>query len=103
MLNSKKKTPTLLILTSGHGVVAERRSNERRRAAGAGRPTMYDTIVTKNIQFRVTEEQCANLKTIAADENRKLAAIIRDAVNEYVSDYLEKKPFVNQKKTYIPE
>lgn len=92
-----KKEPTLLILTSGGAVV------ERRRAAGAGRRTIYDTSVVKNIQFRVTEEQSVNLKQIAADERRKLAAIIRDAVNEYVSDYMEKKPFVNRKKTYIPE
>jgi hypothetical protein len=82
--------PTLLIL----GGDAPRR--------GRGRPTTFGSKADRRTQIRLTSEQLEDLKSLAAEEKRPLAVVIRDAVNEYVSDSRERQVF-ERRKAYNPE
>ena len=66
-----------------------------------GQPPIYGEPMTKNIIVRVTEEQFADLQSIASIENRNPSAVIRDAVDCYVGDFRERAVF--KKAPYIPE
>lgn len=60
--------------------------------------------MTRKIEIRVTEAQYADLQNVARMEGRKPSAVIRDAVDEYVGDFRERKMFfVSKKSSYIPE
>lgn len=58
-----------------------------------GRPTRSDVASTNRIEFVVTESERAALKRIAIEEGKPLATVIREAVNERVADYGERKIF----------
>lgn len=58
-----------------------------------GRPPRADVPATKRIEFVVTAEERAQLQLVAADEKKPIAAVIRQAVDEFVADYLERRIF----------
>jgi hypothetical protein len=68
-----------------------------------GRPTIFDTPLTRTIKVRVTEAQFDDLKTIAAAEDKDESTLIRDAVDSYVGDFRERRLFFLSKKQYQPE
>lgn len=88
---AKKREPSLMIL-----------GEKRQRAPGQGRHRVYDDVVSVRHEFRSTPAQAEELRSMAKEEGRKLATIIRDAVNEYVSDYRERRVFMKPN-AYHPE
>lgn len=67
-----------------------------------GRPATYGKRMTRRLVIRTTDDQIEDLKSVAADEgHRDVSVIVREAVDEYVSDYRERKVF--GKARYSPE
>jgi len=62
-----------------------------------GRPPIHDTPATARIWVRVTPAQRLDLRRVATDNGTGVSGIIREAVNEYVADYGDRKPFVRTK------
>ena len=62
-----------------------------------GRKPIGDVPATERIQVRVTPAQRLELQRVASDNGTGVAGIIREAVNEYVSDYGGRLPFVRPK------
>lgn len=61
---------------------------------GRGRPTRSTTPSTKRVEFTVTATELADLKQVAADLNHgSIAGVVRQAVNEFVADYRERRVF----------
>jgi hypothetical protein len=58
-----------------------------------GRPPRAGQRSTRRIEFVVTPDEYADLEKVAADHQQPIAAIIRQAVNEFVADYRETKVF----------
>lgn len=58
-----------------------------------GRPALYGSRAHKRIEIVVTAEQRRELDRVAAEQKKPLATVIREAVNEYVADYGEKRVF----------
>lgn len=58
-----------------------------------GRPALFFVAATRSVEFRVTSGQLEALRQVASDERKTVSSVIRDAVNEYVSDYRERVPF----------
>lgn len=48
---------------------------------------------TARIWLRVTPEERAALEQVAADNQSTVGAVVREAVNEFVSDYGERRVF----------
>lgn len=59
-----------------------------------GRPPRAGVRATKRIEIVVTDEERAALDQMAKDNRQTLAAVIRDAVNTFVSDYGERVVFL---------
>lgn len=62
-----------------------------------GRPPLFDVPASERIYVNVTPAQRLELRRIATDNRTGMAGIIREAVNEYVGDYGERKPFTRRK------
>jgi hypothetical protein len=62
-----------------------------------GRPPIYDTPASARITFAVTPAQRLELRRVASDNGTGVSGIIREAVNEFVSDYGERRPFHKKK------
>jgi len=58
-----------------------------------GRPSIDDEPALLVIHVRVTERQRAELRQVEAELGLDCSGIIREAVNEFVSDYSERKVF----------
>lgn len=58
-----------------------------------GRPSLDDEPALIVITFRVTERQRAELRQVEAELGMDCSGILREAVNEFVGDYREKKVF----------
>ena len=58
-----------------------------------GRPSLYGSRATQRIEFVVTVEQRRDLERVAAEQGKPLSTVIREAVNEFVGDYGERKVF----------
>jgi hypothetical protein len=54
-----------------------------------GRPTRFDEAATERVAIRLTPIQRRDLKQVAKENRTDLAGVIREAVNEFVSDYRE--------------
>lgn len=65
----------------------------RRNRRRPGRPALYGTRAKQRIEIVVTDEQRKDLDRVAADQGKPLSTVIREAVNEYVSDFGEKRVF----------
>jgi hypothetical protein len=63
-----------------------------------GRPPLYDVPASERIYVNVTPAQRLELQRVASDNRTGMAGMIRDAVNEYVADYSERKPFRRRKR-----
>jgi hypothetical protein len=63
-----------------------------------GRPPLFDVPVSERIYVNVTPAQRLELRRVASDNRTGVAGIIREAVNEYVADYHERKPFTRGKR-----
>jgi hypothetical protein len=62
-----------------------------------GRPPLYDVPASVRVTFSLTPAQRLDLKRVASDNGVGISGIIRDAVNEYVSDYGERRVFHKKK------
>lgn len=62
-----------------------------------GRPPQHDVPASARIWVRVTPAQRLELRRVASDNRTGVSGIIREAVNEYVSDYGGRRPFVRTK------
>ena len=58
-----------------------------------GRPPLYDVVASARISVKVTPAQRLELRRVASDTGTGVSGIIREAVNEFVSDYGERRPF----------
>lgn len=67
------------------------------------RPAMFGEPATDAIRVRVTPQQRRDLERVAQENRTDLAGVIRDAVNTYVADYSERKPFVVQNSAHSPK
>jgi len=62
-----------------------------------GRPPLYEDAATDRIWVRVTPAQRLELQRVASENRTGVSGIIREAVNEYVSDYGDRRTFVRTK------
>ena len=58
-----------------------------------GRPPIYDVPTTARLYVRVTSAQRLALERVAEQNRTDLSGVIREAVNEYVTDYGERRVF----------
>ena len=58
-----------------------------------GRPSRFGEPATSVITVRVTPRQRQELERVATENGTDLTGVIRDAVNEYVSDYKDDRVF----------
>jgi hypothetical protein len=58
-----------------------------------GRPRQFDEPATRRIAVRVTPAQQRDLQRVASENQTDVAGVIRQAVNEYVSDYRDARVF----------
>jgi hypothetical protein len=72
-------------------VAAERRNgNDRRRGR---RSRIEGELSTERIWAWLTVAERAALEEVATENNLPIASVIREAVNEFVADYSERKIF----------
>lgn len=57
------------------------------------RPTRFEEAATERFTIRVTPVQRRDLKRVAEENRTDVAGVVREAVNEFVSDYRETKVF----------
>jgi hypothetical protein len=63
-----------------------------------GRPLLFETQTSERIYVPVTPAQRLELQRVAAENGQSVAAVVRDAVNEFVSDYGERQPFPSRRR-----
>ena len=63
-----------------------------------GRPPLYDTAATTRIWVRVTPAQRLELQRVAHENGTGMSGVLREAMNEYVADYTERRPFGRTKR-----
>jgi hypothetical protein len=64
-----------------------------RLAMKRGRPPLDDEPATKVIRVRVTPAQRLRIHRVASENGTDLSGVIREAIDEYVSDYDESPVF----------
>jgi hypothetical protein len=62
-----------------------------------GRPPIGEGPATARVQLRVTPAQRLELRRVASENRTGVSGILREAVNEYVADYRERRAFVRTK------
>lgn len=62
-----------------------------------GRPTLESEPVSARIQLRVTPAQRLELRRVAQDNRTNVSGVLREALNEYVSDYQDRRLFSRTK------
>ena len=60
-----------------------------------GRPPRAGVRATRRVEFVVTDRERAELDVVSMECGQDVATLIRDAVNEYVADYRERKVFLS--------
>lgn len=58
-----------------------------------GRRPIADEAASANIHLRVTPAQRLDLRRVAEDNHTHLAGVLREAINEYVADYRDRRVF----------
>ena len=58
-----------------------------------GRRPLADEAATSHVHLRVTPGQRLELRRVADENRTDVAGLLREAVNEYVADYRERRPF----------
>jgi len=59
-----------------------------------GRPPTAGVAANERLQFRLTATERQQLHAIAKMEGRPVADVVRDSINEYVSDFRDDPLFV---------
>ena len=59
-----------------------------------GRPPSAGVAATEILKFRLTASERQQLRDIAKVEGRPVAEVVRDSINEYVSDFRDDQLFV---------
>jgi hypothetical protein len=59
----------------------------------AGRPRLADVPASSSIHVRCTPAQRLELRRVADENGRRVSAIVREAVDEFVGDYRERRVF----------
>jgi len=67
--------------------------SEKRR----GRKPIAEEPANEIVRVRVTSAQRIELRRVASENGCGMSGVIREAVNEYVSDYRERGPFRSNK------
>ncbi len=83
-------TDTLTALTTLTASSATGRPYGPRRR---GRPARFGVPANQQLRIRVTEDQREALARVARENGTNLADVIREAVNEFVADYCDARPF----------
>lgn len=61
------------------------------------RPALHEgTPASESVRIRVTAAQRLDLKRVAEENGTGISGIIREAVDEYVADYRERRVFLIQ-------
>jgi hypothetical protein len=63
-----------------------------------GRPPLYDVPASTRVSVKMTPAQRLDLRRVASDNGTGVSGIIREAVNEFVSDYGDRRPFGRTKR-----
>jgi hypothetical protein len=63
-----------------------------------GRPPIADVPATARVELRVTPAQRLELRRVASENQTGIAGLLREAVNEFVADYHERRVFDRQKR-----
>jgi len=63
-----------------------------------GRPLIYDAPASVRVSLAMTPAQRLDLKRVASQSGTGMSDILREAVNEFVSDYGERQPFRRKKR-----
>ena len=63
-----------------------------------GRPPIYDTPATVRLSLAVTPAQRLDLKRVATQSGTGMSDVLREAMNEFVSDYGERRVFCRKKR-----
>jgi hypothetical protein len=63
-----------------------------------GRPPLADVPSTARVELRVTPAQRLELRRVASENQTGIAGLLREAVNEFVADYHERRVFDRQKR-----
>jgi hypothetical protein len=58
-----------------------------------GRPRLADELATSSIHVRCTPAQRLELRRVADENGRRVSAVIREAVDEFVGDYRDRRVF----------
>ena len=58
-----------------------------------GRRRLAEEPATVTLQVRVTPGQRLDIRRVAQDNGTNVSGVLREAVNEYVSDYRETRVF----------
>jgi len=66
---------------------------------GRGRPPRAGVRATRRVEFLLTCEERIKLDQVANESGQKLAEVVREAVNEFVADYSERRVFISGKKS----
>lgn len=61
-----------------------------------GRPPRQNEPSTAKVGVRLTSSERAELQRVARENRQSVASVVRDAVNEYVADYRERRVFGGQ-------
>jgi hypothetical protein len=62
-----------------------------------GRPPLSDVPATARVSLAMTPAQRLELKRVATENGTGMSGVIREAVNEFVSDYRERQVFRSKK------
>lgn len=63
---------------------------ERRRGR---KPRVSGSPSDRRVELRLTRDEHRELEAVALENRKSVAALLRDAVNEFVSDYRERLLF----------
>jgi len=77
-----------------------RRQAEKPLEKAKGRPAVYGTPQLRRFYVRMTDDLRADLETVAEELGLTLTDVMRDAVDEFVADYRERKLFVERRVSY---
>jgi hypothetical protein len=58
-----------------------------------GRPRLGEVPATRSIRVRCTPAQHLELRRVAGETGQRLSTIVRDAVDEFVGDYCDRRVF----------
>lgn len=62
-----------------------------------GRPPLADVPSSARVELRVTPAQRLELRRVASENRTGMSGILREAINEFVADYRERRTFVRRK------